>query len=992
MGKIKLNMFDTPAIYLNEEPVVLPSRKAEALLFYLVVEGPSTRDELVEIFWGDMDDERAKKNLRNTIYKIKKSFDFDIVFSPQKHLIMLNPAYEIDTDLVIDACDIEKAADHYQNEFLNTFQFLKCGDRFEEWLNQKRAYYKGLYYKKMTELIYEKMAGNETKDVEFYVNLIISQDELDEEPYIILMKYYINLGFYHKAIELYHKLAEVLERELSIEPGLTMQELYKQVIAIQESKVIEEDLQKKHFFVGRINEMHELMINFHGFVHNENTKSMIVSGETGIGKTRLVNEFIDQVKDDVIIIRTQCYLAEKNYLLKPWNPVFLKIYEIASREKIKMPSQWEGVIAYTNPNHDSLINFRNIDLLSNMENLRFQIIEEAITSSLSKISKNKKVLLVIDDLQWMDEMSLLLLNSLIIHCDHTQIMIIATKGEDSEDRIEKYISQWGRYNLIRNIHLDRFERNEVEQFAKYYLNDKQNSKAIIDKIFSETSGNTFFVVEYLNCLKNCIGDEDNTACFGITPNMENIIRNRFMQLSPEAKNILNLCALFFDFVSLKMLKDLSAKNEIEILDLVEELQNKNIIKEIQTIDDLTEIKFEFTHQKLREYINNQMSASRKQIFHNKIATLMIKNLKKDKSDRLMYSQLIYHYQNAGDLINALKYMVFNAKNYFDYDHEFFPIINQDYSLDKPVEVTNEFSMKCFMDIETMLKMVQKKYLITNEVQTIHQEYFHLKGRYYIHIGKYKEGIQMIKKVIDDAFKTNSFEIAFKGYKQMIYYYRQIDDTKNMRSFIEKGLEMASKNKNKEQLGVLYRLKGLCLIMGKQFGEAEDNLELSIKLFSELEKYNSKFVLNIAAAHNYIGDIRRITNDYPAALQCYKTAIEICDSKQLSQGIYIFLTSAGVVSYEMNKFDDAKAYLKRSIEIYNHSSAIWGRAVALGYYSLLLIQNLQYAEAAEYLKNSYTYLRKMRSPQESEVINTIKSRIKAASLQNKEIEKFFKYII
>jgi tetratricopeptide (TPR) repeat protein len=274
----------------------------------------------------------------------------------------------------------------------------------------------------------------------------------------------------------------------------------------------------------------------------------------------------------------------------------------------------------------------------------------------------------------------------------------------------------------------------------------------------------------------------------------------------------------------------------------------------------------------------------------------------------------------------------------------------------------------------MMKVVQKKYKMTNEIRVIIQEYYFLKGRYYIHIGKYDDGILLIQSMIEDALETDSHDAAIEGYRQMSYYCRQINDVEGMKFYIQKGLEIAREHKKNEQQAVLYRLSGLALIMAGKFNEAEQDLLKSQKLFLKLEKWDVRFVLNIAAAENYLGDLRRLTGKLDEALKFYEHAIEICDSQNISHGIYMFLNNAGMVACELNDFEAARQYFQRSLEIYDRSTAYWGRSIALAYDSYLNIKNGNLHEASAKMKEANQYLQVMKSPYEKQIVSKLMEKI------------------
>ncbi len=88
--KVKLKLFGVPKIILNEEAVEFPFKKAEAIFFYLAIQKRVTRDELVNLFWSELNEARPKKNLRNALYQIKKTLGEEVLYTPKRSIVEIS--------------------------------------------------------------------------------------------------------------------------------------------------------------------------------------------------------------------------------------------------------------------------------------------------------------------------------------------------------------------------------------------------------------------------------------------------------------------------------------------------------------------------------------------------------------------------------------------------------------------------------------------------------------------------------------------------------------------------------------------------------------------------------------------------------------------------------------------------------------------------------------------------------------------------------------
>ena len=132
---LKITVPQTPGIELDGAPVALPFKRADALLYYMVVRRSATRQELIALLWESDDEAKGLKNLRNALYTLKKVLGGDVLISPQKSMIVLNPEWEIDCDYDRFVRDGDFSA--YRGQFLNGFG-VKNAFALEEWIHRTR--------------------------------------------------------------------------------------------------------------------------------------------------------------------------------------------------------------------------------------------------------------------------------------------------------------------------------------------------------------------------------------------------------------------------------------------------------------------------------------------------------------------------------------------------------------------------------------------------------------------------------------------------------------------------------------------------------------------------------------------------------------------------------------------------------------------------------------------------------------------------------------
>ncbi|SET82545.1 DNA-binding transcriptional activator of the SARP family [Natronincola peptidivorans] len=977
MYHIEVKLFNTPEVLMKQKKVLFPFRKAEALFYYLIVNKEASRDELVHLLWGDIEETTARKNLRNAIYKIKKAFGLEVLVSPKKSIVMLNPEFIFNSD-VENFIKNDNPLQAYKGLFLKGF-FVKDGESFEEWMYLKREEFRERYVK----IIYEIVTNHNHKQdrsIEIYGRQLIEADEFDERAYRILMKYYSETGASNKAIALYNKLKTALENELGVLPENLTTGLYNEIVMMREQPEKKKNYNSLSFY-GRKKELEAIKHFYRQFNTLEETRGVLIQGEAGIGKTKLKEIFLQQIeKKDTYIIESNCYQAEKEYLLKPWNPVFSRLIDIIIENEIQFPDMWINSIACLFPAFARLNNAKSNPLLVKEDILQYHMAAEVIIEVLSMITINKKIILVFEDLQWMDDMSWQLLKSILQSKKGIKIFFIGTAREGYELEIDEWLVHLVKEDKLDKITLRRFTNKEVGEFIQLSLPKLSISDEGLKEIYEDTEGNTFFLVEYINSIQG------SDTWGRISSKTQDILKSRFIDITEEGIKILNLLSLFFHRVPIDILWDITGKDAVEIMDILEEIQRKGIIREIVESD---KVSVEFTHHKLREFIYNRQSFTRRKLLHNKVGKVLEGRLKKDYSDRLLYSTLAYHFKEAGNFESALQYSIQNLNIYLDYCHELFPTM-----VDMPQEPDSVFAisdlqiLKHFEMIEEMMikgdNTIEKIELINSR-----QAFLHMKGRYLIRLGEYKEGVKYIHQLLEYAEGYKNSDYALKGYLQMIYYGIQTHQTELMREYIQLAQRIAVEKKLFDIKGVLTRLLGLNKMMIGEYKEAEKLMIESINHFSKNKELSQKYAMNIAACYNYLGELRRYKKEFKCALIYYDKAIKICKESKVYRSLSFFSTCAGQAAMDMDSYTEALNYFHEAVKYYNRYDLVWRRSVAEGYLALLMVMKGEVSTAIEHLEYAEEYADKMQSPYEYGLIMRVKAEIKDKMQQHKELEEVLK---
>lgn len=319
----------------------------------------------------------------------------------------------------------------------------------------------------------------------------------------------------------------------------------------------------------------------------------------------------------------------------------------------------------------------------------------------------------------------------------------------------------------------------------------------------------------------------------------------------------------------------------------------------------------------------------------------------------------------------LKNKVENLTDLYTMYHETYPVLSSD--------TTESLNSANIADIESELRNIEKDLSNIDNLDTeyikIKMEASYLAGRYYISVGEYGKGIKNIQISIKLAYKLDNLIYLLNNFKQMIFYAIQTDSSDIMREYIEKCLNVLDKRDIIEERGIILRLKGLYLIKIKNYQEAARVLNESIYIFSSLNKFSSKYGVNISASYNYLGQMNKDLGNNEEAYGYFIKAINICSENSVAKGLEIFYSNAGQALYNLGRYEESEFYINKSLEFFDRFNVIWGRDFAECYKALLEIKKGNYSGAEAHSRKAYELARKLNNPKSLSLARHISTIVK-----------------
>lgn len=980
MGLIVCKMFGSPTIKENNEFIYLPSGKVSGVFYYLLIKKNATRDELAGLFWPLANEEKAKISLRNALHKLRKAFGEDIILTPNKSILKLNENVEF----VIDTIDFEKNPmenfNLYSGEFLKGF-FIKDAVDFDNWILEQRSYFEEIYINNIEQKISKDIENKKFENVEIYIRNLLSIDNFNEKAYQLLMDYYMSIGRYDKVINEYYSVQNILEKELGVEPSEKLEKIYKKAVTKVNEKQGNTNKKEKNILYERSFELNTIRKTLDDFYNEENLKSIVIRGEIGVGKTMLKKQIIKENKDRFNVFETNCYSVEQEFSFSPWHKIIFNLNKVINDRNQKPPLLWNDMLYKLFPDAQG-DNIKKNGILENRENFNLDIIYNVIFSAIEQVSKDKKTIIVIEDIQWADVFSIKLLVNLALHLNRDVLFIITTT-EEKNQKIDNLILSLKSVNKILVIDLDKFDRDTTRKIIEEECFKLKLTNEEIEDIYDKSKGNALFLKEYIELYKN--GQKD----LSITDNISDLLKTKFSNINIHERHILEKISLFYKDVSLDMLLKFGNTNAFDLVTAIGSLEGKNII-EAYELDNNTFIKFK--HRAYRDYIYQNLNYISRKIMHLEVAKVLESEVKFKNLDVMEFVRIKNHYELANDKVKVIKYRVYILNYYLNYNHELFPNLD-DFDLNNQMKIymTNSKvleELEILEDEILQIKNYDRNMENEDEINNIELMFLYCKGRYLIRDGNYLEGTRVMNIVINLAKELKDTKMLLSGYKQMVIYGIQINNRDIMLSHIIPALKVAKSLDDKVEQGVLLRLYGLYYLMSSDFVEAENLFNKSITMLSNLERISNNNSISIAADYNYIGEIRKAECNFKEATEYFNKSIDLCKENEASC-LSIFYMNLGKTAFLMNDYKSMKLYFNKSKNIADKFDSYWEIPVVYSYLAISKYMEKDYIDSICYLKNANNEIVKINNPRDLGIIYFIESLI-SMDLKENNNEKLSDY--
>lgn len=366
--------------------------------------------------------------------------------------------------------------------------------------------------------------------------------------------------------------------------------------------------------------------------------TVIIGGEAGIGKTRLIREFEGRLPADVRLLAGQC--VDLGSVAAPYAPVKTALRTLIAEEGA------ERVLEAVGPGRAALVAL--LPELAASEagevgtpgaGIAAGQLHEGIAVLLETFSRERPIVFVIEDLHWIDAASLTLLRFLMRALGSSRVLTVLSYRTEDVTRghpVRTFLSEAERDRWVERRELGRLTRTQVRKLAKSLIVDEAPSESVVDTLFRRSDGVPFFVEELVG-IDGCRDEGE------VPDTLRELLLARYERLSESAQELLRLVATGGVRISHAMLAAVYDGTADEL----DTAARESVLAGVLTIegDD-----YAFRHALVREAILADLLPGERARFHARYAEAY--EAAAGAGTRRLAAEISYHWLGAHDAARA----------------------------------------------------------------------------------------------------------------------------------------------------------------------------------------------------------------------------------------------------------------------------------------------------------------------------------------------------
>ena len=393
-------------------------------------------------------------------------------------------------------------------------------------------------------------------------------------------------------------------------------------------------------FIGRVAELHQLDANLRA-ARAGDFRLVLLVGEAGVGKSRLLAEFLQRA-DDTRVMTGACLPLESATL--PYAPMVDALHELmhglpaAEIDEVIGPARPE--LARLLPELETPNDAMSDQQTEPISRARFF---DLLLGVLERAARSSVTVLAIEDVHWADPATRDLLRVLVRGLRRTPVLLVLTlRADASPDSASgrHFAAELARFGAVIRIDVPAFDESEVRALTAE-LSGRQPSAAVVGRLMARSDGIPFVVEQLV-----ITGEHEED----LPPTLADMVGARLSRISPEGRAVLGIVAALGRRVDRTLTAEISGLDPEDVDAALREAIDAGILVRATTERGA---RYEFRHALVREVVESGLLDTDRQRLHRAAAAALEREAESVDGSGATASEAAYHWEAAEEWDQAL---------------------------------------------------------------------------------------------------------------------------------------------------------------------------------------------------------------------------------------------------------------------------------------------------------------------------------------------------
>jgi len=580
---------------------------------------------------------------------------------------------------------------------------------------------------------------------------------------------------------------------------------------------------------------------------------VFLCGEAGIGKTRLTRELGAYARlRGMQVLYGRCPALFRMDGVPPyvlWSEVIKDYLQSCAPEQLyKVIGYYPGELFKLVPEIGQKLRVISESLPISPMHGRDRLFE-AVSQFVTNISKEAPLLVILDDLQWTDQTSLLLLHYLARGVYRESLLLLGAYRDtdiDEKHQLTPVLTELNRERLLQSAQLKRMSFDDTSEMIRRILEQDEVPTEFCKLVYDKTRGNPFFAEEVIKSLKEeeVICREENkwrikdVSSIEFPKTVKSVIKARIGRLDDECQNALTLASFIGNDFTCEALCAVTGMEENRTLDLIEKLLKTGLVKHrVIRGEDVCS----FTDIIVRDIAYEEVSPFRRKKLHNVVGCALEKVYAKKIDEH--YGELALHFLESGDKDKALDYFLkAGEKAAKIYAHS---------------ETASYFQSALRLLVEREGELSQKARVLESlgDVKSF--------------VGEFEAGMKYWDEALSLLDQLGEKEKISRLNRKMALILYEKGDLARFKEFVDKALKILETQPESNELAITYGYISGGLWLSGDLAEALLWAEKARALAEKLRNSEA-----IATSYGFFGTISNSMGDLEKGIECLEKALKI----------------------------------------------------------------------------------------------------------------------